>query len=112
MRPARVVVGEPKLEGGDIPKARAAIEKLAKKLAACADDDGGLAREGAKVRVQLLVRAAGIAEGVDVLEARGLSDDAKRCVRDTLQRKRIGTPSSDPIGLTVDLDFSAAPAQP
>jgi hypothetical protein len=58
------------------------------------------------------VRSAGIAEGVDVLEARGLSDDARRCLRDTLQRKRVGTPSSDPVGLTVELDFSAAPAQP
>ncbi len=111
-RPARVVVGEPKLEGGDVPKARAAIEKLAKRLAACADEHGGLAGDAGMVRVQLLVRAAGIAEGVDVLETRGLSEDAKRCVRDTLQRKRIGTPSSDPVGLTVDLDFSAAPAQP
>ena len=49
------------------------------------------------------MRAAGVAEGVDVLKVKGVSDDVKRCVRDAVQKKSIGTPSSDPVGVTVTI---------
>jgi hypothetical protein len=105
-------MGTPSFEGGEVPKAAGALDRLRSKLAKCIDDHGGLSARTTSVKVQFLVRAEGRAEGVDVLEAKALSADAKRCVRDTLQRTKVGTPSSDPVGVTVVLDVDGASGQP
>jgi 3-hydroxyisobutyrate dehydrogenase-like beta-hydroxyacid dehydrogenase len=104
-------MGEPRFEGGDVPKAKAVLEKLAKVITKCVNDHGGLHGAKGSIEVQFLVRAQGIAEGVDVQEAQGIDADAKKCVRDALKKKTIGPPSADPVGVTVkiDLEPSASP---
>ncbi|NUO48377.1 MAG: hypothetical protein HOV80_05925, partial [Polyangiaceae bacterium] len=80
---------------------QAALEKLSKKLKTCIDDAGGLTGASGSLEVQFLVRAAGVAEGVDIVKAKGVSDAAKKCIVSALQKKTIGTPSTDPVGVTV-----------
>jgi hypothetical protein len=103
---AKAEFSEPKFEGGDVPKAKERLEKLAKAAEKCVDTNGGLAATGATIKIQFLVRAAGIAEGVDVLEAKGLEAKPGKCVRDVFKKKAIGTPSSDPVGVTFTITFS------
>lgn len=105
-KPVTVTVGEPKFTSGDIPKAQGSLEKLAKKVKACVDDNGGLLQTKGQIELQFLVRAGGVAEGVDILEAKGVTAEASRCVRDLVKKKSIGTPSEDPIGVTVVLELS------
>jgi len=97
---------DPAFDGGDVPKAKAAIDKLKKAVEKCVNADGGVPKEGASMKLQFLVRAPGIAEGVDVLETKGVPDKARKCVRDTFKRKRMGPPSADPVGVTLTIDFA------
>ena len=105
---ARASVGEPKFEGGDVPKAKGALDKLGKAMAKCVSEHGGLHGSKGSLDVQFLVRAQGIAEGVDVLSAVGVDDDAKKCVRDALKKKTMGPPSADPVGVTVKIELEPA----
>jgi hypothetical protein len=108
-RPVELEVGEPRFTSGDVPKAKAALERLAKKLEACVDEAGGISGDKAELEVQFLVRAAGVAEGVDVIRATGVPAAAKKCVTGRLQEASIGTPSSDPVGVTVVLQLVPRP---
>lgn len=99
---------EPKFTSGEVPKAPAALAKLLKPLKSCIDQGGGLTTVPGSLEVQFLVRAAGVAEGVDIVKSKGVSDAAKKCVVSALQKKTIGTPSSDPVGVTVVFKLTAA----
>lgn len=105
---ATATLGEPKFEGGEVPKAKGVLDKMAKTLGKCVTDHGGLRAAKGVIEVQFLVRAQGIAEGVDVLSASGVDDEAKKCVRDALKKKTIGPPSADPVGVTVKIELEAA----
>jgi hypothetical protein len=99
-------VGEPRYTAGEVPKAKSSLEKLAPKVCACVDDHGGLsASTAASLELQFLVTSRGVAEGVDVRKAKGLEPEAVKCIRDLLQRRGVGTPSTDPVGVTVELRF-------
>ncbi len=111
-RPLVVTVGDPAFENGEVAKAKGSLERHRAKLGRCVEENGGIRGSRGSLEVQFLVRAAGIAEGVDVLEAKAIGAEAKRCVRDALQRTRVGTPSSDPVGVTVMLDFVPSPEHP
>lgn len=106
--PVEIALSDPKFTSGDVPKAKGAIEKLAPKLKACIDDAGGLTGASGTVEVQFLVRSAGKAEGVDVVKTKGIADAAKKCIVSTLQKKTVGTPSTDPVGVTIVLTLSPA----
>jgi hypothetical protein len=101
-------MSEPKFTSGEVPKAQAALEKLSKKLKTCIDEAGGLSAVPGSLEIQFLVRAAGVAEGVDIVKSKGVSDAAKKCVVSAIQKKTIGTPSSDPVGVTVVFKLTAA----
>lgn len=106
---AKLEVGEPRYTAGEVPKARASVEKLASKLEACVDQHGGLeSAQGGSIELQFLVTSRGVAEGVDLRKPRGLSGEALRCMRDLLQKRGVGTPSTDPVGVTIDLRLRAA----
>jgi len=106
--PVSLEVGEPKFSAGEVPKAKAALDKLVPKVKACIDEAGGLTGAEGSVEVQLLVRAAGKAEGVDVVKAKGITDEAKKCIVTALQKKTMGTPSTDPVGVTVVIKLTPA----
>jgi hypothetical protein len=105
---ALLEMSEPKFTSGEVPKAQAALEKLSKKLKTCIDEGGGLQTVPGSLEIQFLVRAAGVAEGVDIVKSKGVSDAAKKCIVSALQKKTIGTPSSDPVGVTVTFKLTAA----
>lgn len=104
----KIELTDPKFTTGDVKKAKASVEKQLKKLKACIDDNGGLADATGVVDVQFLVRAAGVAEGVEVLKAQGIRDEAKKCIVEALKKKTIGTPSEDPVGVTITLKLTPA----
>jgi hypothetical protein len=106
---AKLEVGDPSYTAGEVPKAKSSVEKLASKLEACVDDHGGLeSAQGGSVELQFLVTARGVAEGVDLRKPSGVSADALRCMRDLLQKRGVGTPSTDPVGVTIGLRLRAA----
>ena len=70
------------------------------------NDAGGVGPKGATIKIQFLVRMKGIAEGIDVLGATGLDEKPGKCVRDVFKKKSIGTPSSDPVGVTFTITFA------
>ncbi len=98
---------EPKFEGGEVPNAKETLEKFSKAVVKCVDEGGGVGAKGATIKIQFLVRAKGIAEGIDVLDASGLGEKPGKCVRDVFKKKPIGTPSADPVGVTFTITFSA-----
>lgn len=106
--PVSIEVGEPRFTSGDVANARTALERLSKKFKACIDDNGGLTGARGELELSFLVRAAGKAEGADVAKVKGIGDAAKKCVQDALKKKAIGTPSDDPIGVTVVLKLTAS----
>lgn len=109
---ATATFDDPKFEGGEIADVKETLEKLKKKAEKCVDDGGGVGEKGATIKIQFLVRAKGIAEGIDVLDASGLDEKPGKCVRDVFKKKTIGTPSSDPVGVTFTITFTADPSRP
>lgn len=103
--PATLEFGKVKFEGGEVPKAEASVKKLQKAFTACVNDGGGVRGDGARGSMSFLVRAGGIAEGVS-LAADGLEESVRRCLQKAADKKRIGDPSSDPVGVTVELIFT------
>ncbi|WP_437303889.1 hypothetical protein [Sorangium sp. So ce388] len=93
---------------GDVPNVAKRLEKVSTDLAQCVADHGGLSGVSGSVKIQFLVRVRGRAEGVEILEARGVTSDAQRCIRQFLKNRAIGTPSADPVGVTVTLSLRAA----
>ncbi|WP_437955652.1 hypothetical protein WME76_29675 [Sorangium sp. So ce119] len=106
--PPVVEIKEPEFMNGDVPNVAKRLEKVSPDLAQCVADHGGLSGASGSVKIQFLVRVRGRAEGVEILEARGVTPDAQRCIRQFLKNRAIGTPSADPVGVTVTLSLRAA----
>jgi hypothetical protein len=99
--PPDVELGEPKFENGEVPKAQKFLESSSDKIAKCVADHGGVTGSSGKVKLQFLVRARGRAEGVEILSAKGVSDEATQCIRVYLKNRVVGPPTADPVGVTV-----------
>lgn len=107
--PPVVEIGEPAYENGDVPRVPKLLKGITSKISSCIADNGGLAGSTGSIKVQFLVRSRGRAEGVEVLSAKGISDAASGCVRLLLKNKAVGSPSADPVGVTVTFSLKAAP---
>lgn len=105
--PPNVEVGEVSFENGEVPKAQAFVTASAPKIASCVGDNGGLSGDSGQIKLQFLVRARGRAEGVDVLSSKGVSDAALACITEWLKNRAVGTPSADPVGVSVTIDLKA-----
>jgi hypothetical protein len=90
-------------EGGDVPRAAVALDRLKKDFLRCAANERGPLKSEATVELRFLVRAPGKAEGVDVGDAHGMSAELVRCVRSALAGRSVGAPSSDPVGVSFSL---------
>jgi hypothetical protein len=92
----------PKFENGDVPKAEKALSgaKVLDAIAKCVSDAGGLTGKTGSLKVELLVRAQGKAEGVEVTPT-GVPQEGAKCVRALFKNRNVGTPSADPVGVTV-----------
>jgi hypothetical protein len=86
-------------DGGEVPRAAAALERIKKDFARCAADHG-LAKPEATIELRFLVRAPGKAEGVDVGDVRGMSSEMVRCMKSALAGRSVGAPSSEPVGVS------------
>ncbi len=89
-------------EGGDVPRASAALDRIKKDFVRCASNERP-PKGDVTVELRFLVRAPGRAEGVDVGSVHGMSADMVRCVRSTLAGRSVGAPSSDPVGVSFSL---------
>jgi hypothetical protein len=103
--PPLVDIGAPKFENGEVPRAEKALTKAATDIAKCVAEHGGLTAATGTLKVQFLVRNRGRAEGVEILNAKGIGPDAAACVRVLLKNKPIGPPSADPVGVTVTISL-------
>jgi hypothetical protein len=100
-RPVAVVLEGPVFDGGDVPRAAAALERMKAAFSRCASVENAFTKSEASIDLRFLVRAPGRAEGVDVDKARGVSSDVVRCMTSVLARSYIGAPSDDPVGVAV-----------
>ncbi|HEY4121592.1 MAG TPA: hypothetical protein VGM56_27190 [Byssovorax sp.] len=101
--PPLVEIGSPAFENGQVPRVEKALTKASDAIGRCVGDHGGLTAPTGSMKVQFLVRARGRAEGVEVMSAKGVTAEAKQCVRLLLKNRAIGAPSADPVGVTVTL---------
>jgi hypothetical protein len=76
-------------------------------MVACIADHGGLSGKRGKIKLQFLVRSRGRAEGVEILSAAGVTDEATACIADRLKNRVVGPPTADPVGVTVTLELKA-----
>lgn len=105
VRPTKVRVGSIAFDGGDVPRAKGALERLAKGvLAKCASERGGVRGSGS-VELKFLVRARGRAEGVEVEKVKNVPRPVVDCLASTLARRPVGAPTSEPVGVTVVLEL-------
>ena len=100
-RPVVVSLEGPVFDGGDVPRAAAALDRMKAAFVRCASTEGALTKSEASIDLRFLVRAPGRAEGVDVDKTRGLSGDVVRCVTSVLARSYVGAPSDDPVGVAI-----------
>ena len=91
-------------ESGDVPRAPIALDRIKKDFARCAAESPTSKGEGT-IELRFLVRAPGRAEGVDVVQSRGMSADVVRCVASSLAGRPVGAPTSDPVGVTMTVRF-------
>lgn len=100
--PPLVEMKSPKFENGDVPRAEKSLtnKKVLEAVAKCVSEAGGLTGKTATLKVEFLVRVRGKAEGVEVTP-KGVSDAAAKCVRTFLKNRTVGTPTADPVGVTV-----------
>jgi hypothetical protein len=100
-RPVVVSLDGPVFDGGDVPRAAAALDRMKPSFTRCASTENALTKNEASIDLRFLVRAPGRAEGVDVDKARGLSGDVVRCMTSVLARSYVGAPSDDPVGVAI-----------
>ena len=90
---------------GDVPRAAAALDRMRKDFARCALEGQGPVRNEAAIDLRFLVRAPGRAEGVDVVQSKGVPADVVKCVALVLANRLVGAPSDDPVGVSTTLRF-------
>lgn len=103
--PPLVEIGAPVFENGEVPSVPKMMKGILGKVGRCVADHGGLVGTAGSLKVQFLVRSRGRAEGVEIERAKGVSDAASACVRLLLKNKAIGSPTADPVGVTVTFSF-------
>jgi hypothetical protein len=95
-----VAVTTPKLSGGTVASLEEALDKTRDPVAQCVAQHGGLDGDTARIDVQFLVRDRGRAEGVEIVRAQRVREEATRCVQKLLKNRWIGMPSEDPVGVS------------
>ena len=105
--PPLVDVGEPAFENGDVPKAPKFLTRAADDIGKCIAAHGGLSGNAGKMKLKFLVRPRGRAEGVEIVSSKGVSEDAKECVRLLVKNRMVGVPSSEAVGVTVTIALKA-----
>jgi hypothetical protein len=105
LRSVSVAIEGLSFENGEVPRAAAALERIKKDLARCAATEPGLLKNDAAIELRFLVRAPGKAEGVDVVQSRGMSADIARCVASSLAGRAVGAPTSDPVNVALTVRF-------
>jgi hypothetical protein len=105
LRSVSVAIEGLSFESGEVPRAAAALERIKKDFARCIATEPGLLKNDAAIELRFLVRAPGKAEGVDVVQSRGMSADIARCVASSLAGRPVGAPTSDPVSASFTVHF-------
>lgn len=103
--PYKVRVARLSFENGVVSGAMQTIENKTDAMVECLINEGGLRTESARLKLLFLVRPAKRAEGMIVASARNIPLPVVRCIKDLLHHKHIGTPSNDPVGVTLLLEL-------
>ncbi len=101
---AAIVIDAVAFEGGDVPRAPAALERIKKDFARCIEN-APAPKADASIELKFLVRGPGRAEGVDVVQSRGVPSDIVRCVTSSLSGRPVGAPTNDPVVVSVTIRF-------
>lgn len=105
--PPEVELDKPTLTTGEIKDLDKRLDANKEAIATCVADNGGLEADKGSIKIQFLVQGAGKAEGVDILKREAVSEAAGKCIKDHLNKRDIGTPSEEPIGVTVVIRLTA-----
>lgn len=106
--PPVVSFNAPKFQGGEIPRAEKFLNGLLEGMGKCVAEHGGMKADKGKLSLTFLVRARGRAEGVEIENAKGISEEASSCIRLLVKNRAVGAPSADPVGVTVSFAFEKA----
>jgi hypothetical protein len=101
---AAIVIDAVAFDGGDVPRAPAALERIKKDFARCIEN-APAPKADASIELKFLVRGPGRAEGVDVVQSRGVPSDIVRCVTSSLSGRPVGAPTNDPVVVSVTIRF-------
>jgi hypothetical protein len=110
LRPFSATVEGLSFENGEVPRAAAALERIKKDFSKCASAESTPGRsDGVKpdgsIELRFLVRAPGKAEGVDVVQSRGVSADVVKCVATSLAGRSVGAPTNEPVAVSLVVRF-------
>ena len=95
-------------ENGAVGHVQKFLENKTDAMEACVADNGGLHRPATRVKLMFLVRPRGIAEGMIISSARNVPPRVVSCVKKLIEHQHVGTPSNDPVGVTVLLELKEA----
>lgn len=105
-RDIELSVGPVVPEQGKLARAEQKLALPRERYLGCLAEHGGLQRSPAEVVVRFLVQAPrGRAEGVEVVEQRGMTPAAARCIADVIDRRAVGTPDAPLTGVRATLKF-------
>jgi hypothetical protein len=104
---ATVTIDGLAFDGGDVPRVPAALERIKKDFVRCVEN--APPKGEASIELKFLVRAPARAEGVDVVQAHGVSSDIVRCVTSSLNGRPVGAPTNDPVVVSFTVRFRMGP---
>jgi hypothetical protein len=102
-----VEMGEPSFESGEVPKIDKFLKGVEDGIGKCIAKHGGLSGSAGKMKISFLVRSRGKAEGVEISGAKGVTGEAKECIRLLLKNKNVGAPSAEFVGVNVTVTLKA-----
>ena len=97
--------GGAQVRGRRGPSRRKIVNGLLEGIGKCVAEHGGLKGAKGKLELTFLVRARGRAEGVEIDNAKGISEEAASCVRLLVKNRAVGAPSADPVGVKATFSF-------
>jgi hypothetical protein len=95
-------------ENGAVGHVQKFLENKTDAMESCVADNGGLQRPATRLKLMFLVRPRGIAEGMIISSARNIPPRVVSCVKKLIEQQHVGTPSNDPVGVTVLLELKEA----
>lgn len=95
-----------RVDSGKLPAAQSKLSTARGRFVQCVREHGGLTAPRAEAHVRFLVRERGRAEGVSVVQRKGMSKAAADCIAGVVDRRSVGVPETPLVGATVVIGVS------